>query len=74
MRDAKINKKADKQAADNEMKMNLQSQAGAQTDGGEVEALMAGGAAGSVVSPRRRTRLDLDETVKEESHEQHSIY
>jgi hypothetical protein len=37
VRDAKINKKADKQAADNEMKMNLQSQAGAQTDGGEVK-------------------------------------
>jgi len=37
VRDAKINMKADKQAASNEMKMNMQGQAGAQTDGGEVK-------------------------------------
>jgi hypothetical protein len=35
VRDAKINKKADKQTADNEMKMNMQSQAGQQADSGE---------------------------------------
>ena len=37
MRDAKINQKADKQAANNEMKMNMQGQAGDQADGADVK-------------------------------------
>ncbi|WNC90726.1 hypothetical protein RI103_05020 [Paraburkholderia sp. FT54] len=37
VRDAKINQKADKQAANNEMKMNMQGQAGDQSDGADVK-------------------------------------
>jgi hypothetical protein len=37
VRDAKINQKADKQAANNEMKMNMQGQAADQTDGADVK-------------------------------------
>ncbi|HEX7913406.1 MAG TPA: hypothetical protein VF534_35700 [Paraburkholderia sp.] len=35
--DAKINQKADKQAANNEMKIDMQGQAGAQADGADVK-------------------------------------
>jgi hypothetical protein len=37
VRDAKINQKADKQAANNEMKMNMEGQAANQTDGADVK-------------------------------------
>jgi hypothetical protein len=35
--DAKINQKADKQAANNEMKMNMEGQAATQADGADVK-------------------------------------
>ncbi|WCM18879.1 hypothetical protein NDK50_15780 [Paraburkholderia bryophila] len=37
VRDAKINQKADKQTANNEMKMNMQGQTGDQSDGSDVK-------------------------------------
>ncbi|SDG63321.1 hypothetical protein [Paraburkholderia phenazinium] len=37
VRDAKLNKKADKQTANNEMKMNMQGQTPAQDDGSDVK-------------------------------------
>jgi hypothetical protein len=37
VRDAKINQKADKQAASNEMKMNMEGQAATESDGADVK-------------------------------------